>query len=112
MFHNWYEADAKNILTHITLAMKPGYSKLLIQDLVMPDQGADSRQAYLDIIMYFQPEGIERTAGQWEALLESAGLQINKIWSEPNGTESVIEAELKHTKSDSAVLTNGNQVHG
>ena len=75
--------------------MKFGYSRLLIEDLVMPDRGADMRQASVDMTMYFMPEGIERTAGQWQELLEHAGLQIIKIWSDGSGMESVIEAELK-----------------
>ena len=75
--------------------MKFGYSRLLIEDLVMPDQGADMRQASVDMTMYFMPEGIERTADQWKELLEHVGLQIVKIWSDGSGMESVIEAELK-----------------
>ena len=75
--------------------MKPGYSRLLIEDLVLPDQGADMRQASVDLTMYLMPEGIERTVAQWKTLLESAGLVIIKIWSEESGMESVIEAELK-----------------
>ena len=76
--------------------MRFGYSRLLIEDLVMPDRGADMRQASVDMTMYFMPEGIERTAGQWKELLESVGLQIIKIWSDGSGMESVIEAELKN----------------
>ena len=75
--------------------MKFGYSRLLIEDLVMPDRGADMRQASVDMTMYFMPEGIERTADQWKELLEHVGLQIIKIWSDGSGMESVIEAELK-----------------
>ena len=75
--------------------MKPGYSKLLIEDLVLPDRDADMRQASVDMTMYFMPEGIERTTSQWKDLLERAGLQIIKIWSDRSGMESVIEAELE-----------------
>ena len=75
--------------------MKPGYSRLLIEDLVLPDRGADMRQASVDMTMYFMPEGIERTADQWKDLLGREGLQIIKIWSDGSGMESIIEAELK-----------------
>ena len=74
--------------------MRAGYSRLLIEELVLPDRGADMRQASVDINMYFVPEGIERSAGQWKVLLEQAGLQIVKIWSDGSGMESIIEAEL------------------
>lgn len=53
------------------------------------------RQASVDMTMYFMPEGIERTAGQWKDLLGREGLQIIKIWSDGSGMESIIEAELK-----------------
>lgn len=75
--------------------MKRGYSRQLIEDLVLPDRGADMGQASVDMTMYFMPAGIERTAGQWKDLRECAGLQIIKIWSDGSGMESVIEAELK-----------------
>ncbi|MCJ1264909.1 hypothetical protein MMC22_004784 [Lobaria immixta] len=97
VFHDWPEFRSLDILAHTAHAMKPGYSRLLIEDLVLPDRGADMRQASLDMTMYFMPEGIERTAGQWKDLLERAGLQIIKIWSDGSGMESVIEAELEGT---------------
>ena len=80
--------------------MRAGYSRLLIEELVLPDRGADMRQASVDINMYFVPEGIERSAGQWKVLLEKAGLQIVKIWSDGSGMESIIEAELWVNKSE------------
>ena len=80
--------------------MKRGYSKLLIEDLVLPDQGADLRQASVDMTMYFVPGGIERTRGQWERLLDGAGLRINGIWFDEGGMEGVVEAELKDEDRD------------
>ena len=94
VFHDWPESRCHDILAHTARPMKAGYSRLLIEDLVLPDRGADMRQASVDMTMYFMPEGIERTAGQWKELLGHAGLQIVKIWSDGSGMESIIEAEL------------------
>lgn len=75
--------------------MKPGYSRLLIEDLVLPDRGADLRHSAVDFLMYMMPGGVERTLSAWKELLDSAGLQIVKIWRDEYGQEPVIEAELK-----------------
>ena len=75
--------------------MKPGYSRLLIDDIVLPDQGASPKHSTIDMLMYLVPGGIERTLGAWKELLDSAGLHILKVWSDENTAEPVIEAELK-----------------
>ena len=75
--------------------MKPGYSRLLIDDIVLPDQGASPRHSAIDMAMFLMPGGIERTLGAWKELLDSAGLQILKTWSDENSAEPIIEAELK-----------------
>ena len=75
--------------------MKPGYSRLLIDDIVLPDQGASAKHTAIDIIMYLMPGGIERTLEAWEALLDSAGLRILNVLGDENLAEPVIEAVLK-----------------
>lgn len=72
--------------------MKPGYSKLIINDIVLPDKGAPRFATSSDMSMMSLLASIERSAGHWKQLLEQAGLKKVKIW--PGGTESVIEAEL------------------
>jgi hypothetical protein len=49
----------------------------------------------MDICMLMYLRAIERTQTQWEALLESVGLEIVKIFTPANGFESVIEARRK-----------------
>lgn len=75
--------------------MKPGYSRLVIDDIVLPDQRASPKHCALDMLMYMVPGGIERTMGAWKELLDSAGLQILKVWSDESTAEPIIEAELK-----------------
>ena len=75
--------------------MKPGYSRLLIDDIVLPDQGASPKHSAIDMLMFLMPGGIERTLGAWKELLDSAGLQILKVWSDESTAEPIIEAELK-----------------
>ena len=90
--YSWPDEQSLVILKHIAEAMKPGYSKLLINDIVLPDKGATRFATQSDINMMALLAAVERSEGQWRALLERAGLRIVKVWQ---GTpESVIEAEL------------------
>jgi hypothetical protein len=74
--------------------MKRGYSKILIDDLVLPDVGVQPKGAFLDLSMMVLETGTERTSQEWHDLLGSVGLRIEKIWSSKVGPESLIEAEL------------------
>ncbi len=76
--------------------MTKGYSKFLINELVLPEVGAGEFQAFMDLSMMALETGSERTAKQWHSLLDSAGLRIEKIWTsnDPDG-RCIIEAVLK-----------------
>lgn len=73
--------------------MSPGYSKLLIHEMIVPEKGADIVHATLDIAMMCFGGGKERTAKQWTQLLESAGLIISGMWPGPEPSAAgIIEA--------------------
>ena len=74
--------------------MKPGYSKILINEVVMPDVGAPWQHTGLDWTMMALLVNRERTESQWKALLGDAGFKITGIWSKSLTSESVIEAVL------------------
>lgn len=75
--------------------MKKGYSKLLINEIVIPNEKAHAQSTSMDLVMMTVVAAEERTAKNWGLLLEKAGLSIVKIWNFGVGTESLIEAELK-----------------
>ena len=68
------------ILRCLRLAMSPNYSKLLINQWVVPAQGATTFMTYQDFNMMSVYAGMERTEQQWQDLLKNAGLRIEKIW--------------------------------
>lgn len=72
--------------------MKPGYSKLVINDVVLPEKGAGVFPTQSDINMLSLLAAMGRTEAQWRALLERGGLKNVKIWH--GNPESVIEAEV------------------
>lgn len=93
VLHDWPDNLGRKILSNLVAAMEPGYSKLLVNENVIPDTGAYWETTSLDLIMMQIGSG-ERTERQWRALLESAGLKVVHIWTAQRGVESLIECEL------------------
>lgn len=75
--------------------MEKGYSRILIDDYVLPDTGAPIRGVSMDFLMMMYCSGIERTRTQWDKLLDACGLEIVKIWGTRSDFEQIIEAQLK-----------------
>ena len=71
--------------------MKPGYSKIILNELVLPDKGMSLTAAQLDITMMAVLAATERTERQWRELIDSVGLRIEKIWTKVEEEESIIE---------------------
>ena len=74
--------------------MRPGYSKLPINEFVVPDVGATWSITSMDWLMMALGAVKERTEKQWRTLLGEAGLKVEGIWTYDQGTESLIEATL------------------
>ena len=95
IMHDWPDDKCQLILSSLASAMRPGYSKILLNELVLPDQGCDIIAAQVDITMMAVVAGIERTERQWHDLVGSAGLKIENIWTDVPEAESIIELALK-----------------
>ncbi|GKU09105.1 unnamed protein product [Fusarium langsethiae] len=92
--HNWPDEVCRNILMRITEAMQPGYSKLLINEIVIPPTNGHWEQTSSDITMMALLSSKERTERAWRCLVESIPrLSIQKIWHGGVGNESLIECE-------------------
>lgn len=95
IFHDWPDTSCREILRNTAAAMKKGYSKLLIDEAVLPDFDVSRYEAFLDLTMMALETGAERSSKQWHDLLGSVGLRIEKIWPSGVGAEKVIEAVLE-----------------
>jgi hypothetical protein len=94
ILHDWPDDDCVKIVGRIKDAMRPGYSKFLVHDHVVPLVGQDAEQTALDLLMMINYGAKERSAEQWSELLEGkCGLKITNIYHFVNGVESVIECE-------------------
>ena len=56
-------------------------SRILIDDMVLPDTGVHWQAAQLDLTTMAALGSVERTKEQWYALIASAGLKILDIYT-------------------------------
>jgi len=95
ILHDWPDERCVEIVSQIKDAMKPGYSRLLINEHVIPAIGASWEATYLDLYMGVLFGARERTEEDWRALLQDkCGLSIVKVWNPGNGVEGIIECEV------------------
>ncbi|PWY86728.1 S-adenosyl-L-methionine-dependent methyltransferase [Aspergillus heteromorphus CBS 117.55] len=92
IFHDWPDEKARIIIQNTISAMATD-SLLLIDDMVLPNVGVHWQAAQLDMQMMTTLAARERTQEQWYALLEGAGLKINRIYTYTASLkDSIIEA--------------------
>ncbi|KAF2155442.1 S-adenosyl-L-methionine-dependent methyltransferase [Myriangium duriaei CBS 260.36] len=94
VLHDWDDESCVKILENLKPAMRTGYSKILINDFVVPDRGATWPATAMDLGMMALGSVKERTETHWLALFKKAGLQVEKISTIEAGSESIIELTL------------------
>ncbi|KAL4892380.1 S-adenosyl-L-methionine-dependent methyltransferase [Aspergillus ambiguus] len=94
VLHDWPDHKAKQLLENTRNAMKKGYSKLFIYEVVVPPTGASIAQTTMDVEMMSLLSSSERTQGAWENLLTDSGFKIVNFWPDPQEYEMIIEAEV------------------
>ncbi|KAI1123504.1 S-adenosyl-L-methionine-dependent methyltransferase [Nemania abortiva] len=78
VLHDWPDHKCVEILENIKSAMTEE-SRILIDEMVLPERGAPWRATQLDFLMSCAAAA-ERSRDEWFALLDKAGLKILKIW--------------------------------
>jgi hypothetical protein len=94
VLHDWPDEACRKILANIVPVMKKGYSKILLNEVVIKDKGAEWFATSLDMLMLLTHSAHERTETQWRELVESAGLRISRILDADAVPEKIIEVEL------------------
>jgi len=94
ILHNWASPVGHQILTHLREVMIPGYSKLIVGNIVLPDQDVPLRNSGLDIAMLFLHSGSQRSESEWRELIEGAGFKVIRVWTPPGDGDGIIEAEV------------------
>lgn len=90
IIHDWYDEQNTMILKNIRSSM-PDDSKILIIDAVIPEGNEPNFGKIVDLEMLVSVNGIERTEGEFRALLAASGLRLNRIIP-TKSAESIVEA--------------------
>jgi hypothetical protein len=90
IIHDWNDDDALRILHNVRAAMTP-HAKLLLVEMVVPDDDREHMSKLLDLEMLVALAGKERTAAQYAELLNRAGLRHTRTVPTV-GPVSLIEA--------------------
>ncbi|KAK6223418.1 hypothetical protein LQW54_000536 [Pestalotiopsis sp. IQ-011] len=94
VLHDWSDDDCVKILEHLKPAMKPGYSTVLVNELVVPDCNASWSITSMHHLMMVLGTMKEQTQADWENILTRAGFKVVQVYSYEMGSESLIEAEV------------------
>ena len=91
ILHDWHDDACLQILRHIHAAMAPG-ARLLILEPVIPPGNEPFPGKLLDLNMLVMTDGgRERTASEYEHLLQRGGFRLQRIVPTPSAI-SVVEA--------------------
>ncbi|KAI1387835.1 S-adenosyl-L-methionine-dependent methyltransferase [Hypoxylon trugodes] len=95
ILHDYPDHKAIEILRNVRVGMT-SESKVLIDEMVVPERGASWRVAGHDLIMLTCFAARERTQAEWASILDQAGLKILKLSEYAKVTcDSIIVAVLK-----------------
>ncbi|CAG8977285.1 hypothetical protein HYALB_00012977 [Hymenoscyphus albidus] len=95
VLHDWGDEDCARILQNLIPALKKGYSRVLINEIVVSGVEASLASTSMDQLMLILGAMKERTEEQWRALVGKAGLKVKAIWKYEGVAESLIEVELE-----------------
>ncbi|KAF2823177.1 O-methyltransferase [Ophiobolus disseminans] len=94
IIQDWNDDVNSQILKAVVPAMKKGYSKILVNDFVVPNQGAHWAQTCLDWQLMATLGARHRTEAEHRKLYEGVGLKVVGVWRHPQSLDSLIELEL------------------
>lgn len=78
--HVWSNEKAAIILNNLKPAMQRGYSKILIDELIIPDCHAQAPPCMTDVAVIVFCSGLQPTRKRWANLLQRVGLRILNFW--------------------------------
>jgi hypothetical protein len=90
IIHDWYDPTSEGILRNIRKHMSDD-GRVLIIDGVIPPGNEPHLKKVLDIEMMISPGGVERTAEEFERLLNNSGFRLNRIIPTAS-PDSIVEA--------------------
>lgn len=96
VLHDWGDSDCLRILANLKPALKPGYSRVLFNEIVLSEENPTIQATSMDMMMLAHCDPAhERTERAWRELLGKAGYVVKGIVRSAGAAESVIEAEIE-----------------
>ncbi|OAL54845.1 S-adenosyl-L-methionine-dependent methyltransferase [Pyrenochaeta sp. DS3sAY3a] len=94
ILHDWNDDEGIKILENLKPALEPGYSRVLLNEIVLSEEHPTIAATSMDMMMLAHFAVRERTEAQWRDIADKAGLKFIGIHNYPGVAESVIELEL------------------
>ncbi|KAK0100041.1 hypothetical protein ONS95_013145 [Cadophora gregata] len=95
ILHDWPTTQCVQILTQLKAGLKPGYSKIVLNEIVIPEQKAGWFETSVDVLMMYVHSAQERREREWRELVGKVdGLKVTKIWDVEGAVEKVIEIDV------------------
>lgn len=95
VLHDWPDEQCKQILANLKPALKQGHSRILLNEIIIPDVGAGWFETGVDLIMMCCHSAQERRERNWRTLVEGVGgLKVSNVWDVDGAVEKVIEVVL------------------
>ena len=92
--HDWPNPQCIQILSQLKPALKPGYSRILLDDIVIPEEKAGWFETSLDLLMMQVHSAQERREREWMGLVDGVGgLRVRRIWDLEGAVDKIIEIE-------------------
>ncbi|KAE8336715.1 hypothetical protein BDV24DRAFT_154972 [Aspergillus arachidicola] len=92
--HNWPQESIVQILKNVAAAMQPEKSRLLIEEIIVPDMNAGIEEGWMDMIM-MNLGAKQRTLKEWEEVLALAGFEVRKVYQIAGNCHGLLEVWLK-----------------
>ncbi|KAH8807365.1 O-methyltransferase-domain-containing protein [Xylogone sp. PMI_703] len=92
--HDWPNRECIQILSQLKPALKAGYSRILLNEIVIPEEKAGWFETSVDLLMLQVHSAQERREREWRGLVdEVGGLTVKRIWDVEGAVEKIIEIE-------------------
>ncbi|KAK8044189.1 O-methyltransferase [Apiospora rasikravindrae] len=95
IIQDWDDATNIRILRSLIPAMRKGYTKILINDYVIPNEGAHWLQTSLDCELMSTLGARHRTEAEMRSMIDAAGLTVKGIFRHPLSLDCVVEIEIE-----------------
>ncbi|GAT28585.1 O-methyltransferase [Aspergillus luchuensis] len=89
--HNWPPSKVTEILKKTVAAMEVNKSRLLIEEILVPQTKAGIEEGWMDVLM-MSLGGKQRTIEEWRTVLAEVGLRVGKVYQVPGSCNGIIEA--------------------